>query len=107
VSKQSKTPKSPLVLLTSLSILVVATLVVASGYFLRPGIELELKKELISHFASTGFSSTIVHISGRDVILNGAVENKADALKAEKTAKEIWGVRQVDNQLLIKNQSVE
>lgn len=105
--KFNNSPKSPLVLLTTLGILVIATLVVASTYFLRPGIELELKNKLANNFAKAGLVNTMINISGRDVTLNGAVPNKAEALKAENAAKEIWGIRQVNNQLLIKNQSIE
>ena len=80
-----------------------ATLVVASAYFLRPSIETELKKKLSDGFSKAGIVCCLITISGRDVILNGAVPNKATSFKVEKTAKEIWGVRQVTNKLLIKN----
>lgn len=99
----SKPAKSPLVLLVTLSILVVATLVVASSYFLRPSIEQELKRVLTTRFSNVGLTQTVVNISGRDVVLNGVVKDQSEAKKAELTAKETWGVRQVDNQLLIKN----
>ncbi len=107
MSEYSQSAKSPFVLLTSLGILVIATLVVASTYFLRPGIEYELKEKLLHDFANAGFVNTSINVSGRDVTLRGNVQDKAEALKAENTAKQIWGIRQVDNQLLIKNQSVE
>lgn len=107
MSKSQQSAKSPFVLLTSLGILVIATLVVGTTYFLRPSIEHELKEKLLHNFANAGFVNTIVNISGRDVTLHGNVQDKAEALKAENTAKETWGIRQVDNQLLIKNQSVE
>jgi len=107
VPNSNKQAKSPFVFLVTLAVLVIATLVVATSYFLRPSIELELKNKLLNNFASLGFNNTTIHISGRDITLHGAVKNKTEAMQAENTAKEIWGVREVDNQLLIKNHSIE
>ncbi len=95
--------KSPLVFLFLVSVLVVSTLVVASEYFLRPQIELELKQKITHRFAQVGLAKTNIELSGRDVILNGSVKSKDAVMRAERATKEIWGIRQVDNQILIKN----
>ncbi|MCF6191048.1 MAG: BON domain-containing protein [Cocleimonas sp.] len=94
--------KSPLILLVLVAVLVVATLVAASEYFLRPQIESELKQEITRSFVQAGFSIADINLSGRDVTLNGAVSSKLAAQKVENTTKQIWGVRQIDNQIIIK-----
>lgn len=99
--------KSALLLLTILGALIVSTLVVISSYFLRPIIEHELKKELLIGLSQVGITTSNIYISGRDVTLYGVITNKSKAIKAEKLAKEIWGVRQVTNKLLIKKPITE
>ncbi len=93
--------KSPLIFLLLVAILVVATLVAASEYFLRPQIESELKQEITHNVAQAGLSITDIKLSGRDVTLNGAVSSKLTAQKIENTTKQVWGVRQIDNQIII------
>jgi len=93
--------KSPLILLVLVAILVVGTLVAASEYFLRPQIESELKQKITRSFAQTGLSIADIKLSGRDVTLNGAVSSRSMAQKVENTTKQIWGVRQIDNQIII------
>ena len=99
--------KSPLILLTTLAILTVATLVAASAFFLKPSIELELKTKLVQSFADVGLFDTGINVSGRDVILSGEVDTNNDVIKAEKIAKEVLGIRTVINQLVVKNQTTE
>lgn len=96
-TKSEQSGKSPLILLFLVAVLVIATLVVASNYFLRPQLETELRKEITHSFSQVGLGDTKIELSGRDVILNGAVSSKA-----ENATKEIWGIRQVDNQIIIK-----
>ena len=103
MSQASNLPKSPFILMSTLGILVIATLVVATTYFLRPQIEIELEIRLAQGFTKAGLVSNLITVSGRDVTLSGAVPNLAISLKAEKIAKKIRGVRQVNNRLLIKN----
>lgn len=104
---RQKQPKSPLVFLASVAILTVATLVVASAYFLQPNIESELKGKLIQNFIAVGLRNTNIKLSGRDVTLSGFVLSFNDAVKAEEIAKHVSGVREVNNQLMIKKQSSE
>lgn len=98
-----KNSKSPFILLVTIGTLIIVTLVIASTYFLRPNIESELKTQLHRQLSISGLDGTLIHISGRDVILTGTVKNKSEAVKAENTAKEVWGVRNVNNQVLIEN----
>ena len=100
-------PKSPLIFLGLIAFLIVSTLVVASSYFLKPSIELELKIKLEQSLANVGIFNTGVKLSGRDVILNGQVNSISDLIKAEKIAEGVLGVRDVTNQLLVKNQTNE
>lgn len=74
----------------------------ASTYFLQPNIESELKTQLQNQLSLSGLDGALINISGRDVILMGSVKNKSDATKAENVAKEVWGIRNVSNQILIK-----
>ncbi len=100
-------PKSPLILLSVLAILTVATLVVASVYFLKPNIETELKIKLVQNFANVGLFDTGIELSGRDVVLSGEVDTAKDVIKAERIANKILGIRAVTNHLVIKNQTIE
>ena len=93
--------KSPLIFLLLVAILVVATLVVASEYVLRPQIESELKQKITRSFTQAGLAVEDIKLSGRDVTLNGEVSSTMTAQKAENTTKQIWGVRQIDNQIII------
>jgi len=109
VPTSQKYPKSPLVFLASVAVLTISTLVVASAYFLQPNIESELKNKLIQNFTAVGLSNrnTTIKLSGRDVTLSGYVSTEHDAMKAEEVAKQVSGIREVNNQLMIKNQSTE
>lgn len=100
-------PKSPLIFLGCMAVLIVATLVVASAYFLKPSIESELEDRLIKHFSLKGFDETQIEVSGRDVTLLGYVSDKAEAQQAEAIAREVSGIRTVENNLLIKTYSNE
>ena len=93
--------KSPLILLFLVAVLVVATLVAASEYFLRPQVESELKQKIAHSFSQVGLSIADIKLSGRDVTLNGSVSSKLTAQKVENATKHIWGVRQIDNQIII------
>lgn len=107
LSSASKHSKSPLILSAILGFLIISTLVVASSYFLRPNMESELKRQLGNELLLSGIDNTVIDISGRDVTLNGLVNSKAEANKVEKIAREIWGIRDVNNHLVIINQAVE
>jgi len=92
--------KSPLIFLLLVAVLVVATLVAASEYFLRPQIESDLRQNITRSFSQAGLSIADIKLSGRDVTLKG-VASKLVAQKVENTTKQIWGVRQIDNQIII------
>ena len=99
-------PKSPLIFLSTMAILIIATLVVASAYFLKPNIESELKRELrhelARHLSVYDLLDTRIKVSGRDVTLLGYVSTKKEAQQAEAIARQITGIREVENQLMIK-----
>ena len=99
--------KSALLLLGTLGILIISTLIAISSYFLQPAIELDLKRKLIINFFKAGIDTSIIHISGRDITLNGSVSSKNNANIAEDLAKKISGVRQVKNNLSISNDITE
>jgi len=94
-------PKSPLIFLLLVAVLVIATLVVASEYFLRPQIETELKQKITHNFTQAGLFVKDIKLSGRDVTLNGAVSSKFVAQEVENVTKQINGVRQINNYIII------
>ena len=101
--KFSFKPKSPLVLLFLLTLLVVSTLVTASAYFLRPSIETEIKQKVTKKIEEKGVSNMMVNVSGRDVTISGSVDTKEDSTKVEEMSSKVQGVREINNKLLIKN----
>ncbi|PID33778.1 MAG: hypothetical protein CR955_00530 [Thiotrichales bacterium] len=104
---KSTTSKSPLMLFLLIGILVVATLVVISNYFLRPGLELSIKDQVRSDLRKGGIETVKVSVDGRDVLLEGFTLNRADWVKAESIVNNIRGINQVKNQLVVKNQTNE
>jgi hypothetical protein len=103
----SRTSKSPFTLLVLLALMVIATLVVISNYFLRPSMEMDLTKKITSNLIRSGLEGTSITVSGRDVTLEGSVKNQADAVKAERLIQENWDIRQLENKLVIKNPRIE
>lgn len=95
--------KSPMVLLFVITLLVISTLVTASAYFLRPSIELELKEKVTEKIDQNGVSKLVVNVSGRDVTIDGFVRNEETYSSVEKITGEIYGVREINNRLVIKN----
>lgn len=91
----------------TIGLLIIFTLVIASTYFLRPTMESELKQQLDNKLYLSGIRNTRIDISGRDVTLNGLVKDKAEANRVERIAKDIWGIRDVSNHLVIKNHAIE
>ena len=96
-------PKSPLVLLFLLTLLVISTLITASAYFLRPSIETEIKEKVIATIEEKGLGNMTVDVSGRDVTISGSVDTESDSSRVEKISSEVQGVREINNKLLIKN----
>jgi len=103
--KPKPKPKSPLTLLFLIACLVIATLVMISNYFFRPGLELDLKNRIASKLYSYDLLNPVIKVEGRDVVLNGIASNKAEAEKIGAEIESIAGINQVDNKLLINNQS--
>lgn len=101
MTQSGSSPKSAFILLSIISIMVISTLVLISSYFLRPAIEINLKDQLVSSLSKAGLMNSMVRVSGRDVELHGAVSNINERIAAEEAAKQIWGVRQVENHLLV------
>ena len=99
--------KSPLTLLVLLGLMVIATLVVISNYFLRPSMEMNLTRNITSNLIKSGIEGASITVSGRDIILEGAVQSEADIVKVERLIQENWDIRQLENKLVIKNQTIE
>ncbi len=78
--------KSPFIFLFLVAVLVIATLVVASEYFLRPQIESDIQREVALSFVKAG----LVEES------NLLGDNKA-------ALKQVWGIQQINNKTIIKN----
>lgn len=104
---QQETQKSPMILLLSLALLVIATLVVITTYFLRPGMEHDLKHQLRFNFYQAGINDATIEVEGRDVILRGAVKNSHDAIQAETIARQTPGIHHVENHLVINNSAYD
>jgi len=107
VQKSISSSKSALLLLSMLGVLIVSTLVAISSYFLLPSIELDLKTKLVANLSQTGITSSNISVSGRNITLYGSVSSNTDIIVAEDIAKSIWGVRRVNNSLLIKTEEIE
>jgi len=103
--KSEPKPKSPLTLLSLIACLVIATLVMISNYFFRPGLELDLKNRIVSKLYSYDLLNPVIKVEGRDVILKGVAFSKAEAENIEAEILSISGIHQVENKLLINNQS--
>lgn len=104
---EGTTSKSPLTLLFLIGLLVVATLVVISNYFLRPGLELSIKDQVRGNLRESGIKTVKVSVDGRNVLLEGFILSQADWMKAESIVNQISGIHQVENQLVVKNQTIE
>jgi len=107
VQKFSDSSKSPLIFLSLLAVLIIATLVMISGYFLRPSIEIDLKEQLSNTLSNVGIDTPVVYVSGMDVTLKGTVSKKSEIVIAEEIVKKVWGVRRVNNYLLVESQQNE
>lgn len=100
----SYSSKSPLIFLSILGVLVISTLVMISSYFLRPSIEIDLKEQLIEKLSNIGINTPTIKVSGMDVTLTGTVSDQSKKIIAEETVKKIWGVRRVNNHLVVETE---
>jgi len=105
--EQGQNSKSPMTLLLLIAILVIATLVMISNYFLRPGIELDLKQKVMTTLFQHKVFDAAIKVEGRDVTIIGITTDSQESKKVETEIQNITGVNQVDNKLLIKNQTIE
>ncbi len=103
MKKHSNTSFTVLLFSSILGVLVVSTLVAASSFFLRPVIELDLKNKLISDLLKAGITPPVINISGRDITLSGFISNEKESIRTEETAKKVWGVRKVNNHLIVRS----
>ena len=54
-----------------------------------------------------GIVDSVIENSRRDVTLTGLVKDRNESIMAENAALAIQGIRQVNNNLVIKNQTIE
>jgi len=106
LNSESK-PKSPLALLLVIAFLIIATLVMISNYFFRPGLELDLRNKIISKLYSHKLVDAAIQVKGRDVVLSGIVTSQDEAEKIDAEIQSISGVHQVESKLIIQNQTAE
>jgi len=107
MQKTVRPSKSPLTLLVLLGIMVIATLVVISDYFVRPGMEQDLTDKVTQGLHNQGLLNATVKVRGRDVMLSGSIPDSVNSKQAEEMIQQIQGIRQIDNNLVIKNQAIE
>lgn len=70
-------------------------------YFKRTPIEQDLTNRAKDALKRPEFSQVVIAFDGRDGTLSGEVGSQSLADEAENLAKEIWGVRVIDNQLTV------
>jgi len=105
---ETHTPsKSPFILLLLLGFLAIATSVAISNYFIRPGLEAELKQRITSTLEKQRLEKVSVIISGRDVIIGGNTDDKLQASIIKKAIEKIEGVRHVESKIVVNNQTIE
>lgn len=80
---------------------------VISGYFLAPAIEHDIQENIENSIKGNANGELLLNISGRDVNLKGIVENETDKFNVENIISDVAGVRQLNSELLIKNQTTE
>lgn len=102
--KSEPQSKSPLTLSLLIACLVIATMVMISNYFFRPGLEQDLKDKVISKLLFKNLLDPEIKVEGRKVILNGMVPNEVEAEKIEAEIQSISGIHSLDSQLLIDSQ---
>jgi len=67
----------------------------------RAGIEAELEAAATEKLAAAGYAWLDVSVSGRNVILQGAVFSEQDAAEAQAVRHDVWGVGRVESRLKI------
>lgn len=90
-----------MVLLLVVSLLVISTLVVLSNYFLRPGLELDLRNRVISTLNAHNISNAKINVEGRNVVLSGFANNLLEAKQIGSEVEKISGVSYVKNKLVV------
>lgn len=115
--------KSPIILLVLLSVLVIATLVVASLYFVRPSLEAQYKERASQKQKAAGSLDTKPQVTGKSADLTAVVEAMTKPIlpkpvmskqmllkpmltkpvKVERSEKDDCGIHFYENQLLVRN----
>jgi len=97
------TSKSPLTLLVLIAFLVISTLVLVSNYFFRPGLELEIKNQVLSKLYSHNIFNAVIDVKGRDVSLHGVTTDLSVAKKIEAEILNISGVHKLESSLHVQD----
>jgi outer membrane protein OmpA-like peptidoglycan-associated protein len=88
-------------LMALLTLLVVATLTLLTLWFKQPVIETDLLQRARQTLTEAGLPPSGLHFSGRDGVLSGTVASEAEASRLVEIASQVYGVRDVDNQLIV------
>jgi outer membrane protein OmpA-like peptidoglycan-associated protein len=82
-----------------IALLVVATLSTIAVIFKRPAIETDLLQRTRQALTEANLPVDKISFRGRDGILQGAVSSKEQAARLQDVVQQVYGVRDVDNQL--------
>lgn len=99
--KSASNLKTSLLLLLFIAILIISTLVFVSNYFFRPGLELDIKRQVISKLQAYHIINPSVEVEGMDVKLTGMTMNHREAQNIEADIQTISGINQLDSHLTI------
>ncbi len=67
----------------------------------RAGIEAQIRAQAADRLAEAGYAWLHVEVSGRNVVLRGAVFSEQDRAQAEGALRDIWGVGAVESRLQV------
>ena len=62
---------------------------------------------MIENLKEGGIKTVKVSVDGRNVLLEGYIFKQEDSIKVESIVSKIEGIHQVENQLVVKNQTNE
>lgn len=97
---ESALHKQPLLLLMAIvTLLVVVTLSAVAIIFKRPAIETDLLQRTRQALTEANLPVDKISFSGRDGILQGVVSSEEQAARLQEVVRQVYGVRDVDNQL--------
>jgi len=67
----------------------------------RAAIEAEIQSRATDKLAEAGYSWLDIAVSGRDIVLKGAVFSEQDKASVESALRDVWGVGDVESQLKV------